>query len=103
MWLASSSPFLWTSYDTRGYRFYKDFPGVKFFEVDLPAMSADKQKRMSDNLPDMPNNVTYAPIDFDTQELGQVLATVAIKRIRKPSSPGKAWSCIWTRLRLKAP
>lgn len=70
-------------YDTRGYRFYKDFPKVKFFEVDLPAMSADKRKRMSSKLPDMPNNVTYAPIDFETQELGKVLASVGWKKDQK--------------------
>jgi methyltransferase (TIGR00027 family) len=70
-------------YDTRGYRFYKDFPEVKFFEVDLPAMSADKQKRMKTKLAGMPNNVTYAPIDFDTQELGKVLASVGWKKDQK--------------------
>jgi methyltransferase (TIGR00027 family) len=70
-------------YDTRGYRFYKDFPKVKFFEVDLPAMSADKQKRMKTKLPGMPNNVTYAPIDFNKQKLGEVLASVGYKKDQK--------------------
>ena len=70
-------------YDTRGYRFYKEFPKVRFFEVDLPAMSAEKQKRMKTNLPDMPNNVVYAPIDFNTQDLGQVLASVGCKLDQK--------------------
>ena len=70
-------------YDTRGYRFYKYFPKVKFFEVDLPAMSALKKKRMSNKLPKMPNNVTYAPIDFNTQDLGQVLASVGYKKDQK--------------------
>jgi methyltransferase (TIGR00027 family) len=70
-------------YDTRGYRYYKDYPTVKFFEVDLPAMSADKREKMSTKLPGMPNNVTYAPIDFDTQELGKVLASVGYQKDQK--------------------
>ena len=70
-------------YDTRGYRFYKDFPKVRFFEVDLPVMVDDKKKRMESKLSDLPNNVAYAPIDFNTQDLGQVLAKVGYKKGQK--------------------
>ena len=70
-------------YDTRGYRFYKDFPKVRFFEVDLPVMVADKKKRMESKLSDLPNNVAYAPIDFNTQDLGRVLAKVGYKKDQK--------------------
>ena len=57
-------------YDTRAFRFYKDFPRVRFFEVDLPVMVDDKKKRVESNLSDLPRNVAYAPIDFNTQDLG---------------------------------
>ena len=70
-------------YDTRGYRFYKDFPKVRFFEVDLPVMVADKKKRVESKLSDLPNNVAYAPIDFNTQDLGRVLAKVGYKKDQK--------------------
>jgi methyltransferase (TIGR00027 family) len=70
-------------YDTRAFRFYKDFPKVRFFEVDLPVMVADKKKRVESKLSDMPNNVTYAPIDFNTQDLGQVLAKVGYQKDQK--------------------
>ena len=70
-------------YDTRGYRFYKDFPKVRFFEVDLPVMVDDKKKRMESKLSDLPNNVAYAPIDFNTQDLGQVLAKVGYQKGQK--------------------
>lgn len=32
-------------YDTRAFRFYRDFPKVRFFEVDLPVMVTDKKSR----------------------------------------------------------
>ncbi|MBT3255554.1 MAG: class I SAM-dependent methyltransferase [Deltaproteobacteria bacterium] len=70
-------------YDTRAYRFYKDFPKVRFFEVDLPVMVADKKSRVESNLSDLPVNVVYAPINFNTQELGQVLAKVGYQKDRK--------------------
>ena len=70
-------------YDTRGYRFYKDFPKVRFFEVDLPVMVADKKSRVKSNLSDLPNNLTYAPIDFNTQDLGRVLAKAGYRKDRK--------------------
>ena len=70
-------------YDTRAFRFYKEFPKVRFFEVDLPVMVADKKKRVESKLSDLPNNVTYAPIDFNTQDLGQVLAKVGYQKDQK--------------------
>jgi methyltransferase (TIGR00027 family) len=67
-------------YDTRAFRFYKDFPKVRFFEVDLPVMVDDKKRRVESKLSDLPNNVAYAPIDFNTQDLGQVLAKVGYQK-----------------------
>ena len=70
-------------YDTRGYRFFKDFPKVRFFEVDLPVMVADKKRRVESKLWGLPKNLAYAPIDFNTQDLGQVLAKVGYQKDRK--------------------
>ena len=70
-------------YDTRAFRFYKDFPKVRFFEVDLPVMVDDKKKRVESKLSDLPKNVAYAPIDFNTQDLGQVLAKVGYQKGQK--------------------
>ncbi len=33
-------------FDSRAYRFHKAYPEVHFFEIDLPATSADKQHRV---------------------------------------------------------
>jgi methyltransferase (TIGR00027 family) len=59
--------------DTRAYR----LPGmerVKVFEVDLPAVQAGKKKSIQKALGRMPENVTFVPIDFDTQTLDAALA-----------------------------
>lgn len=74
---------LGAGFDTRGYRFYPDFPQARFIEVDLPGTIAAKEKVMKTKLPDMPNNVVYAPIDFNTQDLGRVLAGVGYKKDQK--------------------
>jgi methyltransferase (TIGR00027 family) len=59
--------------DTRPYR----LPGierVKVFEVDLPTVQTDKTKKLQKHLGHLPKNVTFIPIDFDTQTLDAVFA-----------------------------
>ncbi len=54
--------------DTRPYR----LPGmeqVKVFELDLPAVQAQKKERLEKHLGRLPENVAFIPIDFDTQTL----------------------------------
>ncbi len=60
-------------FDSRAYRFHEDYPNVRFFEIDLPATSADKQQRVEKLLGQRPNWVTFVPIDFNTQTLNEVL------------------------------
>ncbi len=59
--------------DTRPYRL-SGMEGVKVFEVDLPAVQNDKKKKIQKHFGRLPDNVTFAPIDFDTQRLEAVLA-----------------------------
>jgi methyltransferase (TIGR00027 family) len=57
--------------DTRPYR----LPGmqqVKVFEVDLPSVQDDKKNKIQKFLGNLPEHVTFIPIDFDTQNLDQV-------------------------------
>jgi methyltransferase (TIGR00027 family) len=64
---------LGAGFDTRPYR----LPGiahVKVFEVDLPAVQNDKKKKLRKLLGRLPENVTFIPIDFDTQTLDDVFA-----------------------------
>src|SRR5271157_4689022 len=59
--------------DTRPYR----LPGlehVKVFEVDLPAVQNNKKAKLEKHFGHLPENVTFIPIDFDTQNLEAVFA-----------------------------
>jgi methyltransferase (TIGR00027 family) len=65
---------LGAGFDTRAYRFRATHPQLRFYEVDLPATIGAKQERIKDVLGSLPDNVRYAPIDFNTQKLEDVLA-----------------------------
>jgi len=65
---------LGAGYDSRAYRFHKAYPKLLFFEVDLPAMIASKQRAVTRQFKTLPRHVRYAPIDFNTQTLDAVLA-----------------------------
>lgn len=63
---------LGAGYDSRPYRF--DQSGrVKIFEVDHPFTQADKLKKLTRIFGNVPQHVTYVPIDFNTQLLSERL------------------------------
>ena len=64
---------LGAGYDTRPYRL-PEMAQVKVFEVDLPAVQADKKKKLAGALGTLPSNVTFLPLDFDTQSLEAAFA-----------------------------
>ncbi len=70
-------------FDSRAYRFHKDYPDVRFFEIDLPATSADKQQRVQKILGKTPDWVSFVPIDFNTQALDEVLGKAGFARDQK--------------------
>jgi len=55
--------------DTRAYRFKNELRGIKVFEVDYPDTQSVKRERLTRLKTDIPTNVTYVPIDFNTQRL----------------------------------
>jgi methyltransferase (TIGR00027 family) len=65
---------LGAGFDSRAYRFHKAFPQVRFFEIDLPATSTDKQSRVEKLFGQRPGWVRFVPIDFNSQSLAEVLA-----------------------------
>lgn len=65
---------LGAGFDSRAYRFRKAYPRLAFFEVDLPATIKAKQDLVRKVLGALPARVRYAPIDFDTQSLDDVLS-----------------------------
>lgn len=64
---------LGAGYDSRAYRLVTPDQGVRFIEVDLPALQADKKQKVKDLLGVIPEHVSYCPIDFNNQLLEEVL------------------------------
>ena len=63
---------LGAGYDTRPYR----IPGMektRVFEIDQAATQEDKLKRLEKVIHPLPANVTFLPVDFNTQSLGERL------------------------------
>jgi methyltransferase (TIGR00027 family) len=60
---------LGAGYDSRAYRFHKDMPKVKFFEIELPAMIQEKKRRLKLIFDELPDYVAFVPIDFNTQTI----------------------------------
>ncbi|HEY7414971.1 MAG TPA: SAM-dependent methyltransferase, partial [Ktedonobacteraceae bacterium] len=54
--------------DTRPYRL-TGIEHVNVFEVDLPSVQEGKKKKLLKRFGRLPANVTFIPIDFDTQSL----------------------------------
>jgi methyltransferase (TIGR00027 family) len=73
---------LGAGYDTRPYRL-AGLAGVQTFELDLPALQQDKKDKVTRLLGHAPANVTFIPIDFDTQSLNSAFAGTAFD----PASP----------------
>lgn len=67
---------LGAGFDTRAYRYADLMPNVRFFEMDLPATIARKQKMAKALLKKIPQSLTYVAIDFNTQSIAETLKAV---------------------------
>jgi methyltransferase (TIGR00027 family) len=73
---------LGAGYDTRPYR----IPGIEkthVFEIDQAATQEDKLKRLEKIIHPLPANVTYLPVDFNTQSLAERLKSAGYKENSK--------------------
>ncbi len=64
---------LGAGFDTRAYRLGNESGSVRFFEVDLPELQAEKQAKVAALFGSMPAHVEYLPLDFNTQPLEKIL------------------------------
>lgn len=64
---------LGAGFDSRAYRFSDRLRNVAIFEVDHPATSNAKKLKIKTVLGDVPTQVTYVPVDFDTEKLADKL------------------------------
>ena len=67
---------LGAGFDTRAYRL-AGVERVKVLEVDLPSVQEDKKQKILKRFGRLPENVTFVPIDFDTQSLEFALTGTA--------------------------
>lgn len=65
---------LGAGYDSRAYRFAELAPGLRFIEVDMPALQAEKKATVARVLGALPGHVSYVPLDFNRQPLTDILA-----------------------------
>jgi methyltransferase (TIGR00027 family) len=60
---------LGAGYDSRAYRFREAMPNIKFYEIELPEMIAEKKRRLRQIFGKVPDYVAFVPIDFNTQTI----------------------------------
>jgi len=65
--------FLGAGYDTRAIRFRKVLNGTEIFELDVPGTQNEKRKVLRKNRISIPENLHFVPINFETDNLKQVL------------------------------
>jgi methyltransferase (TIGR00027 family) len=65
---------LGAGFDSHAYRCQELLTGVRVFEVDRPATQALKKQRVTEVLGGPPPNLTYVAIDFQHEDLAEVLA-----------------------------
>ncbi|NKY31847.1 class I SAM-dependent methyltransferase [Nocardia speluncae] len=64
--------------DTFAYR--NPHPGLRVFEVDHPATQAWKHQRLAESGIDVPDRVTFVPVDFETDTLAARLEATGFRR-----------------------
>jgi len=65
---------LGAGFDTRAYRLTELLKNARVFEVDQPSTQEYKKRRIRDTGIEVPPNLTYVPVDFRHDKLGDVLA-----------------------------
>jgi methyltransferase (TIGR00027 family) len=63
---------LGAGYDTRAYRI-DELSKIRVFEVDHPTTQSIKVAKIKEIFGSLPDHVTYVPVDFETDKLGQRL------------------------------
>jgi methyltransferase (TIGR00027 family) len=65
---------LGAGFDTRAYRLTELLKNARVFEVDQPSTQEYKRRRVRETGIEVPPNLTYVPVDFRHDKLGDVLA-----------------------------
>ena len=70
---ATQVAILGAGFDSHAYRCRDLLAGARVFEIDRPVMQAFKRRRVHDVLGGPPDNLTYVAIDFQHEDLREVL------------------------------
>jgi len=65
--------FLGAGYDTRAIRFQELLSGTEIFELDAPSTQSEKVKLLAKHKIDIPENLHFVPINFDRDDMKQIL------------------------------
>jgi len=74
---ATQVVFLGAGLDSRSYRLREQLAGAALFEVDHPVTAAVKRERLEAIFGSIPEHVRYVHVDFNTEDLGERLASHA--------------------------
>ena len=74
---------LGAGFDSHAYRCQQLLAGARVFEVDRPVTQTFKQQRVREALGGPPPNLTYVPIDFQRDDLAEVLRLHGHDRTQK--------------------
>ena len=74
---------LGAGFDSRAYRFADRLQAARVFEVDQPATQQVKMRRVREALGQPPSNLTYVPVDFRHDKLGDALANAGYRSDQK--------------------
>jgi methyltransferase (TIGR00027 family) len=74
---------LGAGFDSRAYRIEGLQKGVRVFEVDHPATQTIKKQKVAQIFGQLPEQVTYVPVDFDQEDLGARLSASGYRESSK--------------------
>ncbi|MDM8535162.1 class I SAM-dependent methyltransferase [Desulfobacterales bacterium HSG17] len=74
---------LGAGYDMSAYCFRDVLVEARVFEVDHPNTQKEKVSKIREQIKDVPDNVTYVPVNFDTDDLKDALLTHGYSPLKK--------------------
>jgi methyltransferase (TIGR00027 family) len=80
---ASQLVILGAGFDTRAYRLTDLLRSARVFEVDQPSTQEYKKRRIKEAGIKVPPNLTYVPVDFRRDKLGDILKAAGYDPTRK--------------------
>jgi methyltransferase (TIGR00027 family) len=80
---ASQLVILGAGFDTRAYRLTDLLRSARVFEVDQPSTQEYKKRRIKEAGIKVPQNLTYVPVDFRRDKLGDILKAAGYDPTRK--------------------